>query len=236
MQSSLLKMWHGRVSKLMTRFEPSAIDLQISDLSKKATQLSKHNDLDSAINCLQQANDLMAKASLIYTIESRLRLPIYLQQAGRYTEAKAEFENLLMAAHSQTTLEFPRLHGVELVRPVAYRKSAIMDKMRLAAQREGDFLPACYFAVLSLAAHAVGRHYQSPEFDASAFYSDETKWEKAVANLLKKAGLGYLQAAVINAGMSFALVCSTDAYSELAEKLGELMNTSNYFASAILDD
>lgn len=73
--------------------EPSDKEKLIRELGKKATQLKK-TDLNEAIACLEQMNRLLDQVSTAYPIEPYLRLPLFLQQAGRMDEAEVLFERL----------------------------------------------------------------------------------------------------------------------------------------------
>ena len=61
---------------------------------KKATEL-KSSDINKSIDLLKQAYIEISKTSTNYSIETFLRLPLYLQAAHRSEEAIIEFNNLL---------------------------------------------------------------------------------------------------------------------------------------------
>jgi len=75
--------------------EKTASEEKSSELLKEATKKKNEKDLAGAIDCLREAYKLMAQSSISYPIETFLRLPLYLQQAGRYDESVTEFEKLL---------------------------------------------------------------------------------------------------------------------------------------------
>lgn len=105
-----------------------------SSLLREATQLSGV-DMDAAIACLKCFKEVADTE--VYDIKSYLRLPLYLQQAGRFDEAKEEFQFLLDTSKEVTDKNFS--HQPEAVRLMLThaRLYTIYDKMRLAYQREG---------------------------------------------------------------------------------------------------
>lgn len=79
-------------SRLEIRKNP--IDEKIAALHREATANKKIN-WDKAIACLQEAQDLMRRHSSRHETARWMRLPDFLQQAGRFDEAMQEFERLL---------------------------------------------------------------------------------------------------------------------------------------------
>ena len=80
------------------------------ELLKDATQKKNEKDLDGAIACLREAYKLMAQSSISYPIETYLRLPLYLQQAGHYNESIVEFERLLKNSPDKIAKEFSHIN------------------------------------------------------------------------------------------------------------------------------
>lgn len=70
-------------------------DEETAALHRKATSLRDAGDLDSAIVALQKAQERMRQSNFSHTAESWVRLPLFLQQAGRFHEAELEFQRLL---------------------------------------------------------------------------------------------------------------------------------------------
>jgi tetratricopeptide (TPR) repeat protein len=127
----------------------SEIDDQISELGKRATQL-KDVDWDGAISHLRRINALLRRSKVVYPIATWLRLPLFLQQAGRFPEAIQEFNRLIketpkrvknqsLSDASATWLEY-RMH-VDL--------KYIYDKMRLVHKREKRYSEAAQYADMS---------------------------------------------------------------------------------------
>lgn len=125
----------GKGIKLETQMhirEKTEVEQRIWKLNKQATEL-KGVDWDTAITCLAEAQKMRPHVPTKYTIAEYLRLPVFLQQAGRMAEAEVEFKKLLS--------QFDRAHEIQ----------AIYDKMRMAYQREKRFDEAAVFGVMELA-------------------------------------------------------------------------------------
>src|SRR5258708_2090283 len=98
-----------------------------SELLKQATRERDEGNLDAAVETLRRAYGEIAQSYVAYSVDTFLRLPLYLQKAGRNDEAWREF-NLLL------TRGFPnQIQNLELL-PMEH--SQIFDKMRLFLQRE----------------------------------------------------------------------------------------------------
>jgi tetratricopeptide (TPR) repeat protein len=112
------------------------IDLKIAELHKEATR-NKESNWDAAVACLQEAAQLMRERGGNYAIDRWTRLPVFLQQAGRYEEAMQEFQRLLDEVKPRVAKE------TELVTlPSVRRKQVhlnfvhIYDKIRMVCKRE----------------------------------------------------------------------------------------------------
>lgn len=92
-------------------------DIKASELLKEATARHDRKDFDGATRCLRDAYAVMAGSSTTYPVATFLRLPLYLQKAGRYDEALLEFESLMRRCDHRDRV-------------------VVKDKMRLAAERE----------------------------------------------------------------------------------------------------
>lgn len=159
-----------------------------SDLLKKATAAHDAGDLDVAINLLRQAYSEMARGPVSYSVETFLRLPLYLQQARRDAEAWQEF-NLLLTRGYPNQLDRPDASPME--------QSCIYDKMRLCLQRQKHFDRAVRFGVLSLISWAIGldRQQRREELDG---YIDGENIEANILPLLVKAKKPHLKAEVVS--------------------------------------
>jgi tetratricopeptide (TPR) repeat protein len=115
----------------------SPIDEQISTLNKRATALSNHDEWDKAIACLREARALMDQpGGISYSINTCVRLPQYLHHAGRFDEAMAEFNQMLIDTPGRIIRESQQ-QTKNHIRMVTHAYiAAIYDKMRLACKRE----------------------------------------------------------------------------------------------------
>jgi hypothetical protein len=158
------------------------------ELLKKATTAHDAGDLDGAINLLQQAYSEIARGPVSYSVETFLRLPLYLQQARREAEAWHEF-NLLLTRGFPNQLNHPDVIPME--------HSRIYDKMRLCLQRQRQFDRAVRFGVLSFISWAMGldRQQRGEELDG---YIDVENIEANVLPLLVKAKKPQLKDEVVS--------------------------------------
>ncbi len=109
-------------------------------LGREATDLKSSGDMDGAIQCLQEVKRLMIANPNGCTVQQWLRLPLYLQQAGRFDEAMGEFQELLISPPVTRDLRATghRLESRDVLDMLLHSDfAAIYDKMRLACSREG---------------------------------------------------------------------------------------------------
>lgn len=115
----------------------SDAEQKISALGKQATQYSSENNLNAAILCLEQMWELAYEYKL-YWAQSLVRLPKFLQQAGRFNDAEKRFEELIALApiaaqesgkdHDLSELYIPSLEHHFLY--------DVYDAMRIVYKRE----------------------------------------------------------------------------------------------------
>lgn len=138
------------------------------ELLKQATAQKNAGDLPSAIKSLKIAYEELNKNSMLYPIQTYLRLPLYLQEAEIKDEAWEEFNKLILWVNSKPRYS-PEVTPME--------QSIIWDKMRLFLQREGRNEYAIQFGVWSYLSWAVGLHIQGRK--------DELNTYKSIANIHK---------------------------------------------------
>jgi len=146
-------------------------------LLKEATSKKKSGDLDNAIKLLREAYREISNGSIIYSVDTFLRLPLYLQEAKRNDEAWREF-NLLLTEGYPNQMNDPELIPMD--------HSIIYDKMRLFLQREGKTELAIRFGVFSFLSWAIGLFRQKRK-DELETYTSRENIEETVRKLLKKA-------------------------------------------------
>ena len=119
---------------------------------RQATELKQAGRINEAIKELENFHHCAEAGNAIYSVESFLRLPMYLQAAGRREEAWEQFYKLLKDGYPK---QLPDA-GVRLA-----EKSAVYDKMRLFLQRDKNSLLAVHFGVLCYAAWLAALFKQS---------------------------------------------------------------------------
>lgn len=130
----------------------SVSELKSSKLLREATAKKRSGDIEGAISTLQAAYSESQREGMTHTLSTYLRLPLYLQEAGRADEAWTEFNRLLSSG-------FPGQPRTRELLPM--QNSEIYDKMRLFLQREGRPLPAVTFGVFSYLEWASGLYFQN---------------------------------------------------------------------------
>lgn len=118
-----------------------------------------------------------------YTIDPFLRLPLYLQQAGKNDEAWSEFNRLLVEG-------YPNQMKIRELIPMNH--SAIYDKMRLFLQRENKPRESVKFGVFAYLSWGLGLHYQERKKELRTHIS-KSSIVAMLEGLLKKAKMPHLK-------------------------------------------
>jgi len=134
-----------RSSSISVEFHANTAPSRSSILLKKATAKKKSGDLDKAVSLLREAYGEIARTGDIQQPATFLRLPMYLREAGRPSEAWAEF-NAMLAGQYPLDMRDPEFASLW--------QSQIYDKMRLFLQKEKKNDQAVLFGVLSLLAYS----------------------------------------------------------------------------------
>lgn len=122
---------------------PADLAFQAADLQKEATALHDNGQLEEAIRRLRDA----ARIDPDQLIARALRLPLWLQEAGRIDDARAEFEALIADVPRRVAVSIPRRKDRRSIEHAEL--AAIYDKMRLAYKREGRLDEAEAFGLLA---------------------------------------------------------------------------------------
>jgi hypothetical protein len=146
-------------------------------LLRKATAQKESGDIEGAVATLRQADKAIGKGQTVYPVETFLRLPAYLQEAGHRDEAWQAYETLLAGGYS-----------LQSNRPdlIPMYHSAIYDKMRLFLQREGSPIPAVAYGVLSHCSWAIGLYRQNRKAELQSHVM-KSAIDKLTKHLLKQA-------------------------------------------------
>ncbi|MHB1349353.1 MAG: hypothetical protein ACYCYR_05730 [Desulfobulbaceae bacterium] len=133
------------------------------DLLKEATSLKKSGDIEGAILKLKSSYKAIERTGFNWDVKPFIRLPQYLQLAGKKDEAWKEFNNLLLGYPTQ-------LDNLEVL-PMTH--SIIYDKMRLFLQKEKKFKKAVLFAMFSYLCWTKGLYLQKRKKELNDCISDE---------------------------------------------------------------
>jgi len=151
-------------------------DKNANELLRKATEKKNTGAIDEAIELLKKAYTEIAGTNVDYPIETFLRLPLYLQAAGRSNEAWGEFNKLLKNG-------YPNQNKTKTLIPMV--ESHIYDKMRLFLHRQKEYDRAIAYGIFSIISHALGLYNQKRERELSSY--TETEFIKSnIVRLLKK--------------------------------------------------
>jgi tetratricopeptide (TPR) repeat protein len=113
-----------------------AQDDETAALLRQATAHGDAKRWDKAIDCLEQASTRMAYSAVDYPIASWLKLPLYLQKAGRFDEALAVFDEIDAATPERVARHSGHLSAAVQAQVVAEQRHEIAAKRELAAKRE----------------------------------------------------------------------------------------------------
>jgi hypothetical protein len=199
------------------------MQMEPDDLLKQATNKKRAGDLESAIRLLREAYKEISKSLVDYTVETFLRLPAYLQEAGKGDEAWRELNNLIAAG-------YPNQSKNPLITPIDH--SRIYDAMRLFLQREGKSESAVKFGLLSYVCGGLALYRQGHSTDPDEFFLQERrerlrtdfsrdKIELTVNKLLKKAGKEQLREKVSSIVEKYVNKLPNIKLGELAQEIDE---------------
>lgn len=132
-------------------FERTSHDERASELLKLATEKKKAKDWEEAIAALKEAYQEIEQSQLGYSVETFIRLPLFLQAAGRPKEAWTAFNELLFKG-------FPT--QVEDDKFLPMTRHLVFDKMRLFLQREKNEQLAEIFSIFAAVSWRVGLQRQ----------------------------------------------------------------------------
>ncbi len=122
---------------------------KIAALHREATTHKKVN-WPAAVTCLQKAARLMREHPGNYVIDRWTRLPVFLQQAGRFEEAMQEFDQLLSEVEDrvkQESSDDASSAWIEYIVNLNHQK--IYDKMHMVCKRQKNLEDAARYGGLS---------------------------------------------------------------------------------------
>ncbi len=182
------------------------------ELFKKATNQKKDGDINSAIETLRTAYKQLEKQGIEYPIKTYLRLPLYLQEAGRNDEAWGEFNKLISKQHD------PFMKSMN--------HSIIYDKMRLFLEREGKKLLATRFDILSFVTLALAYKEQDRIEEFKQFQNQEDT-NDYIKKILKKIKRSDLEEDLYKTISDFIQNINANKLGDFVRKVDNILNSEN---------
>lgn len=146
-------------------------------LLKDATKVKESGDLAKAISTLRDAYKAISKTEISYPVDTFIRLPLYLQEAGDGFAAWREFNEILRGGYHRAPSDKTL---------IPMEQSTIYDKMRLFLQREGQPALATAYGIASHFSWGLGLHRQKRVDELERHISQDVIRD-TVSKLLKKA-------------------------------------------------
>lgn len=190
-----------------------SFDDNIGTLLKKATELKKNGNIDSAIETLKLAYSEIKKTNTTYSINTFLRLPLYLQEAKKNDQAWKEFNNLLSQG-------YPNYDRDQEVWPA--EEGIIYDKMRLFLQREGKHNLAISFGIFSHLKWTIAVYRQKRNEELKS-YQNKNEISEMLKPLLKKAMKDNLSNELVELVSNETANPSKINIAEVTKKIAELI-------------
>jgi hypothetical protein len=174
--------------------------LKADELFKQASTRKDQGDLEGAIRLVRSAYDEICRANAMFPIELFLRLPMYLQQAGRPREAWQEFHDLLFEGYPNQTKD---------VSLRAHDRSKIFEKMRLFLEADGKPEVATVFGVFSRVSKGISLHYEGRGRELRTWFNKSACTEFVHTLKGYTGNLGRLQ------GIQYAIVGELNEYPNI---------------------
>jgi hypothetical protein len=182
------------------------------DWLKEAAALKDADNVDGAIQVLRRAYEEIKRDKALYPIDTFLRLPLYLQQAGKMKDAWQEFNTLLFKGYPNQ----PKDAAL-----IAVDRSKVFEKMRLFLERDSRSEIAEVYGVFGLVCKGISLHKEGRKQELKAWFTKNTCSEY-VDGLRKCTGnLGAVQ------GIKEAIVDELKHYPDVDfDKLGARMDAA----------
>ena len=210
------------ISNSLQVTEPTKGEQRAQELLKEATAKHDRKDFFGAIACLKEAYGLSRQSSVIHPAETYLRLPLYLQKAGRFDDAMKEFGALLDVISGRVLQEFDHQDATIQLSLIAMNRHIIYDKMRVACKREKKTKLVAVYGLLSLASWCEGLHYQERKSELRLAKS-KTSWRELIRQLFASRDLNILRNTALDECWIFSEACTEEAFQTLAKKLGAIL-------------
>ena len=159
-------------------------ETRADDWLKEAAELKDGDDFEGAIRMLRRAYEEIKRDKALYPIDAFLRLPLYLQQAGKAKDAWQEFTNLLFRGYPNQPKDLAL---------IAQDRAKVFEKMRHFHEREGRADVGEVYGTFSLVCKGIASHKDGRKQEVKAWFTKDTCGEY-VEGLNKYPGnLGHLQ-------------------------------------------
>lgn len=200
----------------------AADDRRAAKLIKEAASLQAKKDFDGAVALLREAYDLMERAATISPIDNYLKLPQYLDKAGRFGEAATEFEALLASAPARVAREHDELDADKAKGFVAMERRAIYKAMQPAYRKADRLDEAILFGLLEHASWCAGLQYKKRGQELRSARSMKA-WKEVTDSAFGRSPLAEKKDAALAACIEFAKECDEKALAALEGKLRKLI-------------
>lgn len=170
----------GRVEFVAETLVNDDLFRKYNDLMRESTDFKKAGKFEEAVEKIKGAYKEAQEKNLTLTVKDYLKLPPYLQKAGKNDEAWAWFNNLIRSfANDPMSL------------------SQIYEKMGLFRERENNPKDAIKYRVLSSMYWCIGLHELVTQFGDADRRPELTQCKENIADdygtMLKKAGCEHLE-------------------------------------------
>lgn len=118
-------------------------------LFKEASRLKSIGSLTEAVEVLEAAEVAINEGKTDYGVQSRCKLPMHLQEAGKGEEAADKLVKLLCLYPPSWGKKLKRDRTGMFLRHLENQRAYVYDKLRLVLQREGKYEEAVPCAVLA---------------------------------------------------------------------------------------
>lgn len=192
------------------------IDQERYDKERLASELKREGKIDEACKVLYEIRD---KYTSIDT-----RLPLYLQQAGKFNESIIEMKRIIRSSPKIYNEDFSHLSVSKRNHQLLRSYSHVFDKLRLIHQREKLHVQALYFGIMSMAFECYSMKAHIEEDMDGYFTLSETLSSDMIKTLCKKAKLDNSEIEEYLISNLQATECSFESIKEvnkiLSSKLG----------------
>ncbi|GAA0199423.1 hypothetical protein GCM10009123_03490 [Kangiella japonica] len=175
--------------------EPDSNSIKVAELQRQATAYKRMGSLNKAIRLLKKSLKLIKKSSVGFDHYSFTKIIPYIQYAGRYSKLE-KFVKYKIIPVMEVNNKISFAHQNKQIQEAYYnlKLSQIYDKMRLAAQREGNLTDKERYSTLReetynkyivlLASGEESKSNEDIELFEDLFGPDRSTWPRGVKRLI----------------------------------------------------